>query len=38
MKEKSAHVLNSNQLKLIAIVAMTIDHVADIACPYSTDG
>lgn len=38
MKEKSADGFNSNQLKLIAIAAMTLDHVADIVCPYSTEG
>lgn len=38
MKEKSADGFNSNQLKLIAIAAMTIDHVADIVRPYSTEG
>lgn len=34
MKEKFADGFNSNHLKLIAIAAMTIDHVADIVCPY----
>lgn len=38
MKGKFADGFNSNQLKLIAIAAMTIDHVADIVCPYSTEG